>query len=696
MDYCLPPKFANAFLAALRDGTITPQKLASMSSADRRAMFKDIIGEDNAKEVNALYEKTLLLKDQQRGLINWAKSVGGLSEARKADLVDKITGMSKVLDPDDQHEFLADLAATKLGVTVTADEAKQILDAAKAADELKQKWAASKSVDDRVAYGRAVMALNEQVRSFKPHYRSIEDRVLDVMNLPKSALTSILHMSALGVQAWGMISTARAWEAVPEMFKFFADEDNYKNLTAYMITHPDYELAMDGKLGITRLGDALNAREEAILSSLVERANTAISAKTGLPNLVRASSRAFTGYLNYVRFNRFTDLLEAARLNGEDVSKGSSVVRNIASVVNDFTGRSNLGTNDVYANASPVLNALFFAPRKIGATINMFNPQRYLDPRISGTARMAAARQLGGSLLATGAVLMLARAMGADVDFDPRSQNFAKIQIGGEKFDITGGNAIYLRLLARIASNKDITAKGKMLELGEGYKPTTRADLAIQYTVGKLSPVAGIVADGLYGHDPVGRPFSVTQEAQDKLIPIVIKNYIDFFQNNPDHLTAAIPSLAGLFGVGMESPLHFPGEHTRDVWGEPATDHPVSDTVTQTLSRIGVSPGYAPKKIRGVTLTPEQYDRFQDLSGHMMKQAVANVVNSVPGFENMPLGIQEELVRKAWTNARDNAANRAMMEYQGTANDIVAQAPKVKEDLRMNGSFAARKVRASK
>ena len=44
-----------------------------------------------------------------------------------------------------------------------------------------------------------------------------------------------------------------------------------------------------------------------------------------MPDLIRASSRAFTGFLNYTRFYRFNDLLNAARLNGEDVSKGSQV-----------------------------------------------------------------------------------------------------------------------------------------------------------------------------------------------------------------------------------------------------------------------------------------------------------------------------------------------------------------------------------
>ena len=307
-------------------------------------------------------------------------------------------------------------------------------------------------------------------------------------------------------------------------------------------------------MGITKLGDKLSLREEAIQSTLVEQANKWLSDKTGAPNLVRASSRAFTGYLNFVRFNRFTDLLTAARMNGENVAKGSPVVHDIAKVVNDFTGRGALGVGDKYASAGPALNAFFFSPRKISATMQMFNPERYLNPSISPTARVAAIRQLSGSLLATSAVLGLAAATGAQVNWDPRSADFAKIRIGGEKLDITGGNAVYLRLLARIITGQEETASGKHLTLGPGYGQTSKADLAVSFFRNKLAPVAGAIADALYGKDPAGRPFSITNEARDKLVPITIGAFMNYAENDPKNTAAMLPALSAIFGVGLESP----------------------------------------------------------------------------------------------------------------------------------------------
>jgi hypothetical protein len=136
--FCLPQQDAAKFLAALKDGTINPEKLMDMSSEERRGFFEGIIGKENAPDVNALFESKMLLKDQQRGLVSWAKKVAGLNKKAKASLIDKISKLDRVLQPEDDKTFLADLAAQKLGTTVTADEARNIMDLARKAQAAKE------------------------------------------------------------------------------------------------------------------------------------------------------------------------------------------------------------------------------------------------------------------------------------------------------------------------------------------------------------------------------------------------------------------------------------------------------------------------------------------------------------------------------------------------------------------------------
>lgn len=682
--WCLPRNLSNAFLDAIKDGRLSPETLMGMTSAERRAEFGKLVGPENAAEINAQFESKMLLKDQQRGLVNWAQKIAGITEPARRDILNTINKLDRVLNPEEEKAFLSDLAAKKLGVTVTSEEAKEIFQLSQTAEQARTTMTADISnIDNRVAYGRAVMNLQDRIDSLKPEGQTFTHKLIDILNIPKTALTSILHFSAPFVQGWGMLSTKVAWQAFGKMFQYFADEENYKNLNAYIISHPDYHLAVDGDLGITKLGDKLSAREEAIQSTLVEQANQWLTDRTGVPNLVRASSRAFTGYLNYVRFNRFTQLLDAARMVGENVQAGSSVVHDLAKVVNDFTGRGAIGKDDRYASVTPALNAVFFSPRKISATMQMFNPERYVNPRISKTARTAAIRQLGGSLIATGAVLSIAKAMGASVNFDPRSTDFGKIVIGGEKLDMTGGNATYLRLLGRIVTNQEINSHGKLTNLGQGFGVPTRADLVANYVRGKLSPIAGAMADALYGKDPVGRPFSITDEMRDKLMPITMNSFINFAMNDPDNSVAIVPALAAIFGVGLESPLPPMSRSGMDVWGEALPGQggtPQSyrdDPVNKAFERVGYTPGFPMDTIRGQKLTPEQFDQYVQLSGRLSHMRLEALVTS-NGWDSIPAPTRLSVMKSAIRKSRDIAATSIMLQSQGTPHDIMKAATDAK------------------
>jgi hypothetical protein len=64
----------------LKSGEIDPAKLVEMTSQERRDFFSKFLGEENARQVNALFESKLLLKNQQQGIITWAKKVAGITK----------------------------------------------------------------------------------------------------------------------------------------------------------------------------------------------------------------------------------------------------------------------------------------------------------------------------------------------------------------------------------------------------------------------------------------------------------------------------------------------------------------------------------------------------------------------------------------------------------------------------------------
>lgn len=721
--FCLPKAQSAKFLAAVNSGELNPIKLGGMKSAARLEAISKILGEDTGKEVNALFESKLLMPNYMQGLVNWVKEVSGAWDPKvRESTVDKINNLDeRILNPGNQESFLHSLAAEKLGFNIKPEQAKQIFDKAQEAKKLQEEW--KKTLDQKVsrrdvnnpttiirnAYGRAVLDLQDLIETMKPSGQTFLDHALDVYAAPKTAETGLLHFSALGVQGWGMISRVQTWEAALEQFKYFANGDRYKDLMAYIISHPDYEFSRAAGLGLTDVTDQLNLREEAIQSSILQRMNTYAADKSGLPiNVLGASSRAFTGFLNYTRFNVFVDLLNAARSTeeaaGRGLTKDSQIVRDIGSVINNFTGRGHLDetllglnpkTPDKLGHMQTFLNALFFAPRKLAATVQMFNPLEYSRLYYNGyksgnfTAANAAVRQLTGSIMATGAVLYLANTMGFNVDFDPTSQDFLKIQLpGGIKLDITGGNAIWIRFLARMIMNKEITAHGKEIDLGEGYKPTTRAELLGQYVRGKLAPVSGVIADAMVGSDPVGRPFDVPEELRSHMEPILMSSMMNYYYENPHKAVTDIPVLSAMFGVNVESPFSVGTRHGLNAWGEPENhgylgEHEEPRTpLDAALDKIGYVQRFPSNTINGVKLTDQQQKQYIQQFGTMAKARLTNLVES-PSFANMPLIQQQRFVKMMVQNSKTNAQSYVTAHALGTSNDILRKSLKNAQDKLM-------------
>lgn len=708
--YCLPRSFVAKFNQALRPGgDLDPIKLKNMTSAERRITLAGVLGDEgHARKLNSLFEEKLLLK-YKHGLEDWANEVIAGPEDRK-NIVDKIASIdAKVLDPKDRESFLTDLASARLKTRVSSEDAQTIYRLAQGANAAKKAWetsilqevsykdymAAAKgtltgvseaiyaAARDRLMYGNAVISLRDTLEDMKPDGKDFLSRALNVAAIPKTLLTGLLHFSAIGVQLWGSLSRAETYKGFVEQFKYFADEQNYKNLQSYIVSHPDYKYAVKAKLGLTDLSDKVINREESVPSSYPQEWNEYLKQNLGVPNVFRASSRAFTGYLNYVRFHSFVNLLEGLRnVRPEDVSEDSQLVKDAASVVNNFTGRANLGPGDKAAMLSPIMNSLFFAPRKAVATFQMFNPQEYLRLYIhtakTGNAAVAnqAARNIVGSLMLTGTILYLVNAaqpFGYSAQMNPIHADFGKI-IGpnGEKYDFTGGNAIWLRLVSRLLDNREINKHNQMTDLGLGYKATTRAELAEQYLRGKLSPLAGAMSDWIAGSTPTGQETTLEGEIEQNIRPIVFENFLNYYYNQPDKAATDFPVLLGMFGVNVESPLPSPSAEGFNFWGEPPTGVTElnRNELDKQMDALGVYERLPPRTINGVKLTDDQYREYVQLTGALNRTRLGNLFDS-EGFQKMPLARQRKIVTDYIKGNQRFIQGKIKAESLGGDNNII-------------------------
>jgi hypothetical protein len=515
----------------IKSGEVDIDKLSSISSKDRIAFFMKIMNERNAKEVNAIFESKLLLKNQKKGMVTWAKQITGITPEAKNTLIDKIERMSNILSPENEKDFLQSLASKRLGVDITIEEANKIAEMSKKVSELKNYT----DTQGRIKYGRARMDLVDYVNKLSGKKANL---VKNIIGLPRAVLAT-LDLSAPLNQGWGMLSRKEFYKNISTMFKSLKNEDNFLNIQAEIMTRDTFKRAKKAGLRINDLGENLELREEAFMTTLLDK----------VPG-VSASQRAYTSFLNKLRMDVFDDLLSKAEIAGEDVGLGSKDLEDIANVVNAFTGG--------YGQTNALVNAALFSQRKLQSTIKMIDPRTYTDPKTSKTARKAATRNLLGSLAITATILTLAHVLGGDnieIEEDPRSSDFGKIKTGNTRLDVSGGNASYATLISRLLTQKTkSTNTGVISKLGYGFGSPTGFDVSVNFVRNKFSPLFSLIVDSFSGENSIGEKKTIPQSVVDRFKPMFINSIYELYKDDSTGAFGkAVLTVPALFGAGLST-----------------------------------------------------------------------------------------------------------------------------------------------
>jgi hypothetical protein len=302
--------------------------------------------------------------------------------------------------------------------------------------------------------------------------------------------------------------------------------------------------------------------------------------------------------------------------------------------------------------------------------------------------KVAALKQLGGSLLATATALSLSKAMGASVNLNPTDPHFLEAQFGRTYFDFTGGNAAYWRLVSRLVEQKTTTQAGKDIQLANGYGAPTSGSITFDFVRGKLTPLIGTIADAALG-PMYGGPFSLPKEAMHLATPILADGYIKLYENDPENTAAWAMSLTTLLGVSMRPPDPPPERNGRDFFGDqaPMFSTPATwrhDPVVKEAESIGYKLTPPPNKITGVTLTDAQYDEYAKNAGRLAHQRLSQLIEN-PSWQTATKQ-QKQIVMKATVDsARRQAAHVITIQSIHTDNDIMKQAAAAKLALHPPG-----------
>jgi hypothetical protein len=561
-NFCLLSDYVNKFKQGIVSGEIDVDKLANMTSKERQTFLKKFVGE-SAKDVNAEFESKLLLKNQQTGMINWAKGVSGISKTTRQDIISRISRMDKVLDPENKQMFLSDLAERRLGVGVSDVEAKNIMDLSRKATQLetnKLPDGTFKSDADRLNYGRAVVDLSEYVNGLKVKAKEI--KLQDIKSNPVGTVAKVaekisgnlksmkasLDVSYLGNQGrTALITHPGIWfkntlQSFRNIYRQFGGANIKREVTADIVSRPNSVNGIYKKAGL-----AVGNLEEAFPETLVEKIPVA-----GKP--FKVSDDAFTTFLQKTRADVFDKYLEMAQKSGVDITDVKQL-KAIGKLANAQTGRGYLGKIEPIGNT---INSVFFSPRKLAANIQLL-AQPFTGAGGSNFVRKQAAISLLKNISLTAGVLGLSQMVSPDsVEWDPRSSDFGKIRIGNTRFDITGGMSSLITLMSRLATKESKSSNtGIVSKIDDKTNPyaSTSGDLVMNFFSNKLSPAASIIKQLYTGKDFNGNPITPTGIGKDMFLPLGIQSYSEMVKD-PNHPNLLLGMIAD--AVGFPSNTYMP------------------------------------------------------------------------------------------------------------------------------------------
>ena len=381
------------------------------------------------------------------------------------------------------------------------------------------------------------------VNEARPLLMKAKELGWEVLNAPKS-MKSTFDLSAPFRQGAFMVRRKEFWKNLPRMFKEFASEKALTKSTNEIISRPTFGLMKKGQLALTDLSN-MTSREEAIMSSLPERLKLLPKKLGAVDPLrlygkgVRASNRAYTGFLNRLRADSFDDLIKHSKRAGKDPQAEAELV---AEYVNAATGRGSLGMAE---GAARVLNAAFFSPRLISSRITMLNPKTYIG--LPSHIRKEALKDAAGFMAFQASIGSLAAIGGAKVAIglwpfgDKTTPDIGKIRVNDTRVDTSAGFQPYLRAASRIGKFLyETTVKG---EKPETFK--TGEDILISFARNKLSPTAALLGNTLRSSDFIGEPLTLNNEALKLVAPMILEDAYELAREDPELMPFIFPAIFG-------------------------------------------------------------------------------------------------------------------------------------------------------
>jgi hypothetical protein len=409
---------------------------------------------------------------------------------------------------------------------------------------------------------------NEQAN--RTGWQKFKDGSIEWTSGLQRALQAGLDFSALGVQGIvAALSTnpVKTYEAIKEGFKFMASENYERTFLAKLKADPLFSVMEQSGLALQFPNTKLGSKDYQLSGSVINKiwegmlyplqyTNRKLYERAILFNPYRATERAYTGVVDTLRvqlFKQFAADLKAKGITFESDPRQYEIAANAA---NNITFRGRLRFAEPVAKE---LAVVFFAPRKITATLSLTNPgywghMWYTSPVVAKRATLKMATFITVATTLTLAIKSFRDDNDEDENpdvFNPVSNDFMKLRIGNTRIDLFGGLNQNVILFAReFTGNYKSASSSKTINLGENAFSPNRWDLLMRFSTNKFSPLSGVGYRIL--DERKGQMFDAESEMWAATAPIWTQGIDELRKEHPETMSSFLIALS-FFGVNMNT-----------------------------------------------------------------------------------------------------------------------------------------------
>ncbi len=614
MPFCLPKQYLEKVKQAIKDGKFDIEKF-NTDSETRRNMLESIVGKESAEQVNTIYEKKLLLKNQEKAMYDFVKEITGLSAEAKEKTAAKIKQTyadknRRLYDPKENESFLneitSDLYSKKYKTEVSLEEAQTITELSADVKHAKEKMNSDftwKSEEDGIDFGAKKVASDNYIGSLKVEARQPERTLINPLREKgiKGKVGAIIDNAKIAVNF--IAENSRAMVASmdnslwfrqgikalkdPRYTKIWSEDfakswvDIYKTVRGQIGSEPIGKNIFFGKDAI-KAGDAVIDAVKAEAYSRQNYLNGRYEAKTGdgpagtkldigtgeeayptstpsripiIGRFFKGSEVAYEGGAMRLRMDIADQVYSWAEKTGVDMTDNQQV-GGLNETVNQITGRATFGKRA--GSIEKAANTAFFSIKFFKSNLDyLTSPLRYLLDVDSAGKKLAATNLLYTAAV-TGLILQLAKTLNPNDNkdiFNSTSSNFGKIRNGNMTIDTTGGAGGIMVMMSKILTQKSTSSTtGITTQLGQGYGSQTGMDVLWSFTENKFSPLFQVIKDLIKQQTFSGKKPTIQSEVGGILAPISLQN-ISQFKTEPVAM-----QIIGLIadGVGLNTNVYAP------------------------------------------------------------------------------------------------------------------------------------------